>query len=384
MSEFSEPALSPSDKNMEKEWFVHFRIYLENGTSNQYRFKTGLNGKDVRKNKRERVSLANKMIFYFKQKLEEGWRPDNSIIVVEYKKLTDSLDDLLAVNKSAWKQKTNEGYKDSVKMFKNWLTDQGLDDIIPERFTNKSAHEYLDYLLRDRNYSGKSHNSQLGNMKSFFNYIFKRDKERFKNIDNPFSDIAKMPEEVGKIFALTKEERKKVQYYLKFRKDPFYYCCCFMYYLALRRPDLANIKKADIDLKNKMVRLHSSASKNRQQDSVTIMPAFEKILEKMNLESIPNHYYIFGPGFVPAETKMTRVNDFTEYFRNVAVKLKLDPTKTFYGLKASGLSDLYTATKDIYIVKTHARHSDIRITMRYLKSLGLLVDEQVRNVDIKF
>jgi integrase len=203
-------------------------------------------------------------------------------------------------------------------------------------------------------------------------------------MENPFVGIDLMPEEVGKIFALTKEERHKVQNYLKVRKDPFYYCCCFMYYLALRRYDLANIRKCDIDLVNKMVVLHSSASKNRQQDSVTIMPGFERILEEMNLQDVPDNYYIFGRGFVPSAEKLTRVNDFTEYFRNVAVNVGIDSVKTFYGLKASGLSDLFTATKDPYLIQRQARHSDIRITMTYLRSLGLTVDEKIRKVNIEF
>ena len=44
----------------------------------------------------------------------------------------------------------------------------------------------------------------------------------------------------------------------------------------------------------------------------------------------------------------------------------------------TGVVDLYNHTKDAYIVMRQCRHSDIKMTMIYLRSLGCGVNEQVR------
>ena len=58
--------------------------------------------------------------------------------------------------------------------------------------------------------------------------------------------------------------------------------------------------------------------------------------------------------------------------------------KGFYAWKHSGVCALYNATKDPYIVMSQARHSDIKTTMIYLRSLGLTVNERIRQAEYGF
>jgi hypothetical protein len=48
------------------------------------------------------------------------------------------------------------------------------------------------------------------------------------------------------------------------------------------------------------------------------------------------------------------------------------------------LVNLYNATQDIYLVSRQCRHYDISMTMRYMRSLGVIVDEKLRQADFKY
>jgi integrase len=129
------------------------------------------------------------------------------------------------------------------------------------------------------------------------------------------------------------------------------------------------------------ITISSESAKNRTQQSVTIPKALEPILRDLKLETYPADWYLFGR-YEKISQQRTKKSDYFSYkFRKIANSLNIDKTKGFYAWKHSGVCALYEATKDPYIVMVQARHSDIKTTMIYLRSLGLTVDERVRRAD---
>jgi integrase len=131
---------------------------------------------------------------------------------------------------------------------------------------------------------------------------------------------------------------------------------------------------------NKTIRIASSTAKNRLQDSVTITEGLEKILLEMGLDMAPGHYYVFGKRMMTCEQQCTRPSDISDRHRalKLAAGLPDDPDKTFYSWKHTGVVDYYQQIKDPYAIMRQCRHSDIKTTMIYMKSLGLNPNAEFR------
>ncbi len=60
--------------------------------------------------------------------------------------------------------------------------------------------------MLERNYSGKTHNNHLSNLRAMFAMMCEKNRSWMPT--NPFSGIKKLPEDVGKNIAYTQEEKK--------------------------------------------------------------------------------------------------------------------------------------------------------------------------------
>ncbi len=158
----------------------------------------------------------------------------------------------------------------------------------------------------------------------------------------------------------------------------FYYATRFIKYLFLRRTELVSLKVKHINWDNKTVVIASNIAKSRVQDSVTIPKSLESIIIKMGILKLDPETYIFGKNFLPSLTKSKRVDDFSDKQRKFNRNNNIKNECSFYSWKHTGAVELYQITKDPYIVMRQCRHSDIKITMTYLRSLGCGVNEQVR------
>jgi integrase len=105
----------------------------------------------------------------------------------------------------------------------------------------------------------------------------------------------------------------------------------------------------------------------------------------MGLDLAPKNFYIFGrKNFSTCEQKLATINHLSGTHRRVARELKIGGEKSFYSWKHTGACALFNATKDPYLVMQQCRHSDIKITMIYLRSLGLTVNEKIREAEYSF
>jgi integrase len=377
---YSEPKVCHYKYDLTKKWFVYFRATNpESGQKKLFVFKSGIN---TFNNKAERIQEANELKKVLEYKLKhENWNPFTRKVEtpIEKRTLLQHLSEMLELKAPVMKPKSIRTYREIVAMFRKWMEVNSYSKLYPVNFTPLIAREYLDYLLRDRNYSGKTHNSQMGILKTLFNQLVEREIIQ----KNPFAGIKALPEEIGKNVAFTREEREKIRDHLKEHNKRLYFAVQFLYYCFIRRSELIQLRVGDIDFQRMTITISSSASKNRKQESVTIPKSFEPILYEMGLDLAPKDFFIFGFKFQTCAKRMRKADNLTTAHKKILNEIGIRKECSFYGWKHTGVASLYQATKDPYLVMSQCRHSDIKITMIYLRSMGLQVNERIRTVDFE-
>lgn len=377
---YTEPKICPKDLKMDKEWFVFFRIsHPDTGIKKMFKYRGELNNIE---NLKERKKTAENMAYMLREKLRKGWNPitDNVREKPEDKSLIESLTEILDGKLAIMRKSSNKTYKKITATFFEYMNQAKLSHLKPSEFNFQMAYAYMDYLLIKKKYSGKTYNNHFEVMKIFFNALC----DRRIITENPFKGIRKMNEEDGKNFPFTDNEKEKLKAYFEKKDRHFYVACMLTYYCFLRRTELIGLRVEDINLEKKTIIIHSGVSKNHKQQSVTIPTQLEPLLREINLDQYPGHWYVFGKDQKVNELP-TKKPDYISYkFRKIADDLGIDKRKGYYSHKHSGVCALFDKTKDPYLVQHQCRHSDINITMGYMRSLGLTVSEKIRDVDFGF
>lgn len=393
---YTDPELCTYDGDTSQSWFVYFDVTNTlTGETKRKQFRGGINYWHT---KEDRLREGNALKKFWIKKLEAGQynpfaKPGFEKPVEIPTDITTAIERILALKKTSLKNKSLRNYSDISKMFTSWLKDNGFSKLKLYQFSNQLAQAYMDYLLINKKYSGKSHNNQLGILKAFFNGM--KAPGRKWITENPFVGIAELPEDVGANLAYTDQEAKQLTDYFKRNDIRMYFAINFPFHAFIRKTELTNIRVGDIDWENLTIKLNSQDTKNRIQDSITITEGLMKVLLEMGLDMAPKHYYIFGKGMLTCEEKMTRPDDISDrHFKlkkafiadckknNIKTTLKENDGKAFYSWKHTGVVSYWKIVKDIYYMMRQLRHHDMKVTMIYLKSIGLMPNEAFRSANI--
>jgi integrase/recombinase XerD len=373
---FTEPRLCPARPescDISKDWYVWFRFFdAHTGKWKQLRYKKGIN--EIKKFK-ERLLQANALKQVLKEELRDGWNPLTNDRVIKIYSLTEGLAYILSLKTKSIRLKTKYTYTHIIKLFKDWLISRNQDDISMRMFTPSMAQEYMDQLVVERNYSGRTHNDHLVILSTFFNCMI----EREWITKNPFKAVKRMKTTIGRNLAYTETEKEKLKALLK-RKDPWlYYFTQIMYYCYIRRTELLRLKVGDFDLVNHTIVIRAEVSKNKTQESVVIPEGLDALLKEMRLEHYPADHFVFGRHLYPSEIVYTNPDHVSARHNKFVRQLSLSSQKGLYSWKHSGVCAAYYATgKDIYSLMRQLRHRDLNTTSIYLKSLGLVQNDVFR------
>lgn len=382
---WSEPELCTYDFDLSKAWFVYFDIRNElTGAVLRKQYRGGINTSWT---KEERLQLGNALLTYWKRRLESGqynpWAKGIAANPIELPEtIGDALTKILALKEKALRPKSFRGYRNIHDMFAAWLARFNYQKLRLYQFTPAMAQAYLDFLLLEKGYSGKTHNNQHGILHAIFSAMMVKGR---KWIDaNPFGGIDMLPEDQGDNIPYTEKERADITAHLLEHDRRMYFAINFLFHCYIRKTELTTIRVGDIDWRNKTIKINSQAAKNRVQDSVTIPEAFMPILLEMGLDMAPKHFYIFGKRMETCESRMTRPDDISD--RYLRLKKEMDYAagdgKTFYSWKHTGVVAYYNLIKDPYPLMRQLRHSDLKTTMIYLRSLGLSPNLQYLSANI--
>lgn len=412
---WTDPVLCHYNYDMTRTWFVYFDFsdHLL-GQTVRKQFRSGINKE---KRKAERVKLGNTLITHLRLKLTSGWNPIREQMNLPAagsipSNIDDAIQYVLKLKKTSLKPKSYRNYCDISGMFCKWAKAIGYSKLRLSDFTNTIGREYMDYLLIDKGYSGKTHNGQLGIMKAICGELVARYKRTLP--ENPFAGIATLPENTGRNVAYTEDEARALMKWLKIRDERMYFAANIMFHCYIRKTELCELKVREFNWDEKTITIASDSAKNRKQDSVTMTEdLFDIALNEMKLKDYPGHYYVFGDLMATTEGKISKpdilsdrhkryVDEIKELAKGGPVKLAnrkaaafmyeyeaefkliagLTTDKTFYSWKHTGVVMYWKVVKDVYYMMRQLRHHDMQTTMVYLKSLGLMPNEAFRNARV--
>ena len=357
-----------------KSWYVDFFAF-DPSKDGMRRKKYMLNRYKTR---REREAMAAILIHNIYERLIAGWNPftqdgrtrqytELSVVLDRYKSYIAA-----EFDKGVMKRKTAVDYLSRLKKLNKFLSEVGKFKIkYVYQFDKKLIMDFLDYLMFDDNVSATTRNNYRTWLSTLCTWL----KDRLYISCNPVEGISMLRETEKFREPLSPAALKKLGDYLRTQNPPFYLACMMEYYTFIRPDELRYIKISDIRVKEQAVYVSSSVSKNRKGQYVALNDELIKEMIFQHVFETPSTDYLFSENLKPGSTQL-HVNKLRIEWKKVRAALRFPETYQFYSLKDAGIRDLANA-EGIVIARDQARHSDISVTNRYLKTSG--VDDKAKH-----
>ncbi|GAB3946178.1 hypothetical protein GCM10028805_16250 [Spirosoma harenae] len=372
--------LSDANEDLTKQWVVVYYLWSEEHQKLK-RCRVIVKGNTGEERKKD----AAKVIREINQELRQGAiyqkrsaisqpivlkEPDKSEIE-KRSYLLDAIEYFLTVKKRSLKSNSHKTYRSSIKLFVQYLQEQGLGRIRLNQFTISQANGFMDYILTDVQLSNKSHNKHLGTYETLFNFYIQRGLLK----SNPFGQIKTLPERAKKHKAFSLEQVARFKQVCELSQDAqLWLFVNFIYYTFVRPQSELRLLKIG-DILGRTIRISAENAKNNRTAHVLIPPPLEKLIQQHRLRDYPSTHYVFSSGGVPGE-KPVYEKYFYNQHRRALIMLKMDHQDyDLYGWKHTGVVSMYRATKDVKLIQQQCRHGSLDQTDKYLRDLGLFLHE---------
>ena len=146
--------------------------------------------------------------------------------------------------------------------------------------------------------------------------------------------------------------------------DDELYLACLITYGCLLRPhkEIRLLKWVEIDLQRGLISLDGSRNKTGRNRVVPIPNFVKKELQRIKKN---DSEYVFGDGFAPLNR-----DAFSTKWSRYKKSSKLDLTHvTMYSFRHTGAISIFEKTKSIHKVKEAMGHSNIQVSMIYLRGI---------------
>lgn len=218
--------------------------------------------------------------------------------------------------------------------------------------------QHIEIALQGNKWSNTTFNNHLTVVRAIFNFLIDAGITK----ENPAKRIKPLPETITKHRYFDNATWEKIK---KEASADLLEFILFMYHTGTRPNEARQIKYEDIHGNRLLV--PASISKNRKADYI---PLSKYIQEK----------YSSGKGFIFG----TPINYFNSRFQIVKNKLKLDKDYTLYSIKHTRAVHMAQAGASPFEIMQLFRHSSLDITSKYLRDLGLLINNEAAEKGLKF
>lgn len=358
----------PADLDLSKQWLVRFDVWSEQ--QNKLVLKRArVNGDTITQRDLDAKRLIREITEALKagafvDPLPEGVELDGGKKKIA---LIVALTDYMSDKKSTLKKNSVSTYEKWERYFLEFLVAEKYENLALDEFTTFHANEMRKYALGTQNMGNKTFNSYKGFVSGIFNYF----KPIFKLVENPIAiTITKLKEKVSKHIAYNKHQIKDYKKFCDELEVPELWFFVRMIYYTLCRPHEELRRMQIADIKSDHIFIYAEASKTGHR-TVMIPSALEEAFTEWKIRDLPPHWYLFSHGGMPGPTLVSK--SFM-YERHIKVMEKMELKNTgydIYGWKHTGAIALYTATKDLMLLKEQCGHSDISQTVQYLRDLGV-------------
>lgn len=363
MPTFISAKLYDAGGDLSKQWFVFYSV--ADGRGNMKRVKAS-NGINRHKTDQARRAAAAQLIFEINRKLQLGQQPSaqNGQPLL----FLSQFDAVLQLKKRTTKRSTWRNYLYVRDLLLEFFAQLKVADVELHEFTPAMAFDFRNFLLiHPARKSGKTIHNYETYLKSIFAELVRAEKIP----KNPYRNLRplKFISESRRVF--TNEHREMILKHCDAHEPQLALFIRFLFF-TLNRPNAIRLLKIqDLEMSNKRVRFSASDAKNGKTGFV-VMPSQlnQAIIESGILKYHPSSF-IFAQQSKPGRHARSR-----DYFRqkhaDVLKILGISADYKLYAWKDTGAVMLYEALKDLKRVSEQCLHSDVLVTMKYLKRLGVL------------
>ena len=322
---------------------------------------------------KERNKLLGNLQTAYTKALHNNWNPLSETEVVKQTiSLEKAFKDVLA-------EKLNSPYSRFYKRDLTKISDQFLK-YVPNTILEKDIKliplSVIDNFLNQFKSSGRSYMNKRCSLSIFFSEFVRKDLIS----KNPVGKTAKQ-----KIKAKLHEiyEDEQLKNILEFLRRNYYnlYLCALITYGCLLRPhqEVRFLKRKHFSLNLEQISLSGSENKGGRVRTVFIPNYLKTELDKRLVNVSDGETNIF------TLTSEAFNDDYfkTQWSRAKSQMLKsnlISKNQTLYSFRHTAVVQIYRRTKDLNILQQLLGHSNMIVTLKYLRGLGEATNEDLRNV----
>jgi len=174
-------------------------------------------------------------------------------------------------------------------------------------------------------------------------------------------------------------QAREVLDYLKVNSENLYICCLLSYGCFLR-PHIEVRKLKGKHFKFDCTEIHLSGNENKSgRVRVTPIPKYVRDVIYDRVSRLASNQNLFT-----GTEEYFNDDYFSKLWNRVVKKMKLngiiEDKQTIYSFRHTAAVNVYKKTKDLHILQQLLGHSDMIVTLKYLRGLGVHNTEELRNV----
>ncbi|WP_185217534.1 tyrosine-type recombinase/integrase [Sphingobacterium mizutaii] len=338
----------------------------------RYRFYNGKHlNIDLQPNRQvtQKSKSASLELIKFKttEALNNGWNPEDGVYNPDgIVKSSDALEDVIAsILNTKLTSSLSTSYKNDMKYllnhFMNFLSTAEKQSTI-EKLNNNRLVEFLNNF----NSSATNYNNKRRMLSVIFNEIV----ERGYLLKNPLKATKKQKQKITLHAIYTDDEFKTLLDYLKAYNDDLYVMALIVYGCLLRpHTEVLGLKKKHFNSDFTKIVLSGDENKSGRVRIVNV-PLYVKDAIKDRVEYMKDdNTNLFS---------LTHKKYNVGYFNTLWDRCKKDmldkgiikENQTIYSIRHTSATKIYMKCKDVSIVQKMMGHSNMTVTLTYLRSLG--------------
>ena len=349
-------------------WYIEF-FYLNPVTEKMERFRPTRNLNRI-KDPKDKLSHFTKLCEAYKVALEGGWNPIDEKSNDKLLKKTSAL--TLQAAKEHFREyhvakgtrkKSVQSYLSKVNQFVEYY---GGDTKVSE-ISDYEINEFLQFMEKEKKWSGVTYNSSRIILNNYFRYL---KSNKYISV-NPVTDVetrTKMATESHQVFS-----DKDFKIIMKWLEEHDRYCMFFVkmiYYTCIRPKELRFLQLRHIDLKQKVITVPASISKNKKSIPISIDASLASELKSMKLASYPESNYLLGStSSIIGEKRIGENTPYNRFQKCLTANKLLNKNYTLYSFKHFSNVKKFKAGWTLAEICAANRHGSLVETETYLKDL---------------
>lgn len=278
-------------------------------------------------------------------------------------KVKSALLDTLEVYKSFYRPKTYSTIESRVRVFLAWLKNRPDTTV-----TKELANQFILAML-----AKKRPATVLGYRRSLSSLYNKKNSHY-----NPFRGTICPEKQSKSLMYFSRAQVEAIKDYAISDDPQLWLAIRLQYYCYIRPGEMRLLLLSDFNLEHGYIDLRPEVSKNKKSQKVAIPDQFLQELKALPFTWYPGQLYLFSrdeqPGLVPVGK-----NYFNRRHAAILKALKIIGHYAFYSWKHTGVVMAYRAGIGIKDLQLQLRHHSLDMVNEYLKNLGVLDSDDLRN-----